>query len=129
MLGSKEIISEILSDFEYNYKIGIIFPEAYYKVLISYNNEVTKEDKYYINYLVKKLSKSLEIGTEIEFPVGNMFWARIDSIHQIFSFKINNIFPKEDYQIDGTIMHGIERFWVYLAKFNGFYYKKIFKHL
>ena len=129
LLGSKEIISEIISDFEYNPKLGIIFPEAYYKVLFNYDNEVTKEDKYYLNYLVKKLSKSLEIGSKIEFPIGNMFWAKIASIYQIFFFSIKNIIPNENNQKDGTIIHGIERFWVYLAKFNGFSYKKIFKHL
>ena len=128
LLGNKEIISEILTDFEINSKLGIIFPETFYKVLINYDNEVTKSDKFYMNFLIKKLSKSFRIGNNFEFPVGNMFWAKTDSIHQIFGFKLKNIFPKEKKQIDGAIMHGIERIWLFLVKFNGYYFKKIFKH-
>ena len=33
LLGTTEIISEILSDFEMNDKLGLIFPENYYKIL------------------------------------------------------------------------------------------------
>ena len=128
LLGSKEIISEILTDFEIYPKLGIIFPETFYKVLINYDNEVTKLDKFYMNFIIKKLSKSFRIGNNIEFPVGNMFWAKTDSIHQIFGIKLKKIFPKEKKQIDGTIMHGIERIWLFLVKFNGYYFKKIFKH-
>jgi rhamnosyltransferase len=83
-----------------------------------------------MNYLLKKLNKYFRIGKKIEFPIGNMFWGKTASIYQIFDLnKIINKFQKEKNQIDGTIMHGIERFWVYLVKFNGYYYKKIFKHL
>ena len=113
-------------------KLGIIFPEPFYKVLTTYKSGISKLDKYYMNYLLKQLTKTFRIGKkiEIEFPVGNMFWSKITSIYQIFDLnKIINKFPKEKNQIDGTIMHGIERFWIYLVKFNGYYYKKIFKHL
>ena len=132
LLGNKDIISEILSDFEINDKLGIIFPEPFYKVLTTYKSGISKLDKYYMNYLLKQLTKTFRIGKkiEIEFPVGNMFWSKITSIYQIFDLnKIINKFPEEKNQIDGTIMHGIERIWVYLVKFNGFYYKKIFKHV
>ena len=57
-----------------------------------------------------------------------MFWAKIDSIYQIFLFNLQNKFPEEKGQIDGTIMHGIERIWLYLTKINGYSYKKIFKN-
>ena len=130
LLGNKDIISEIISDFEINHKLGIIFPEAFYKVLTTYESEITKLDICYMNYLFKKLNKYFRIGKKIEFPIGNMFWGKTASIYQIFDLnKIINKFPKEKNQIDGTIMHGIERFWIYLVKFNGYYYKKIFKHL
>ena len=130
LLGNKDIISEIISDFEINHKLGIIFPEAFYKVLTTYESEITKLDIFYMNYLFKKLNKYFRIGKKIEFPIGNMFWGKTASIYQIFDLnKIINKFPKEKNQIDGTIMHGIERFWIYLVKFNGYYYKKIFKHL
>ena len=33
LIGSKELISEILSDFENHDKLGIIFPETFYEAL------------------------------------------------------------------------------------------------
>ena len=96
LLGNKDIVSEILSDFEMNDKLGIIFPEAFYKVLTTYKPEITKLDIFYMNYLLKQLTKSCRIGKKIEFPIGNMFWGKINSIYQIFDLnKIINDFPKE----------------------------------
>ena len=127
LLGNKEIVSEILSDFENNDKLGFIFPEAFYKVILNYGTEVTEKDRYYINLLLRKLNKTFELGEQIDFPIGNMFWARADSIHQIFNINLSNKIPNENNQIDGTIMHGIERIWLFLVKLNGYFYKKIFK--
>ena len=118
-----------MNDFENYNKLGFIFPEAFYKVLIVYGIKTNKKDKYYMNYLLKKINKHFKIGKKIEFPIGNMFWAKIESIHQIFSFYLTIKFPEEKGQLDETIMHGIERIWLYLVQLNGYYYKKIFKHL
>lgn len=128
LLGSNDIVSEILTDYENNDKLGFIFPENYYKVLLEYGDELTKKDKYYINYLLKKIDKNKKVGKLIDFPAGNMFWAKVQAVFQIFNIDIFNQFPKERHQVDGTIMHGIERFWLFLVKMNGFYYKKIYKH-
>ena len=57
-----------------------------------------------------------------------MFWARVSAVHQIFEINITNKFPKEIGQLDCTIMHGIERVWLYIVKLNDFFYLKIFKH-
>ena len=62
----------------------------------------------------------------MNFPAGNMFWAKTEAIHQMFNEKIIKLCPEERGQIDGTILHAIERFWLYLVKLNGFYYKTIF---
>ena len=64
----------------------------------------------------------------ILFPSGNMFWAKVKAVYQIFEIKLNNLFPRELNQTNGTIMHAIERIWLYLVKLNGFYYKVLFKY-
>ena len=56
-----------------------------------------------------------------------MFWAKVSAIHQIFRIRFKKKFPKELNQTNETIMHGIERIWLYLVKLNGYYYKTIFK--
>ena len=126
LLGNIRIVSEILSDFENNDKLGFIFPETFYEI-IGLSFRLTKKTKKYMNYIIKKLFFNYKIGSKLEFPAGNMFWARFMAIYQIFEFNFNNKFDKENDQTNDTIMHGIERIWLYLVKLNGFYYKKIFK--
>ena len=57
-----------------------------------------------------------------------MFWAKVKAIYQIFDLNLEKRFPKENGQLNLTLMHGIERIWLYIVKLNGYYYKKIFKH-
>ena len=129
LLGNENIISEILSEFENKDKLGFSFPENYYKALLLFGEKLSNKNKELMKYLLNKLFKfKLNIGSKIEFPIGNMFWARVNSIYQIFNEDFKDEIPKELGQKDGTIMHAIERIWLYLVKLNGFYYQKTFKH-
>ena len=130
LLGNDKIISEILTEFESNTNLGIIFPEIYYKVFIAYGKNILGANLKYMNNLITTVRPYLQISIKnLDFPMGNMFWAKVKSIYQIFHLSLNADIPYENKQIDGTIMHGIERIWIYLVKFNGFYYKKIFKYI
>lgn len=80
-----------------------------------------------MNFIADKLFPNCKIGELKNFPAGNMFWAKINAISQIFTYDFSKYFPNEDAQTNDTIMHGIERIWLYLVKFNHFYYKIIFK--
>ena len=129
LLGNKQIVSEILSDLENAEKLGIVFPEAFFKILLNHGNKIKEINLLNMNYLLKKIYPGYKINDNIsDFPAGNMFWARTKAIYQIFEKKLENKFPKELGQIDSTLMHAIERIWLYIAKLNGYYYKKIFKH-
>ena len=128
LLGSIQIITEILSDFENFDKLGLIFPETFYECIV-HAIKVKDEDRKYTNYILNKIFPGFKVEKSFDFPVGNMFWARTDAIYQIFDEVSEEIFPKEENQQTGTIMHGIERIWIYLVKLNGFSYKKIFKIL
>jgi len=134
LLGSKAIISEILGYFENFEKLGFIFPESYYDIIKNINDfnniefGLHKVNKKLMNYILKKLFPGFEVGNLLVFPLGNMFWARIKAIHQIFNIRFLKKFPIELNQINDTLMHAIERIWLYLVKKNGFYYKSIFKH-
>ena len=133
LLGSTEIISDILNDFESFKYLGFIFPEVYYdiiKKIDEYDNSqffLHKPNIKYINLILKRLFGKFEVGNKLIFPSGNMFWAKVNAIHQIFGFRLINIYPKEENQTNDTIMHGIERIWLYLAKLNGYYYKIMFR--
>ena len=80
-----------------------------------------------MKYILKHLFTNVKLGNRLIFPAGNMFWARVTAIYQIFEINLNNKFVKENDQTNDTIMHGIERIWLYLVKLNGYYYKTIFK--
>ena len=126
LLGNINIISEILHEFEDNKKLGLIFPETFYGI-IRQSFILTNATKKWMNFLSSYLFPEHELGELINFPAGNMFWAKVKAIYQIFLYDFLEYFPTEDDQTNNTIMHGIERIWLYLVKFNHFRYKIIFK--
>ena len=132
LLGNKEIISEIISDFERFDKLGFIFPEVYYEIIKKIDNYehtnffLHQPNIKYMNLILNKIFPGFKVGNKLLFPSGNMFWAKMKSVYQIFQIKLYNLFPKELNQTNGTIMHAIERIWLYLVKLNGYYYKTIF---
>ena len=130
LLGSKNIIKQILSDFENHNKLGFIFPEHFFSI-IKYVYKYSEVNVNYIDTIFEILypKKKLRVGNIINFPAGNMFWARIDAIYQLFNEKIFKLVPEERSQYDKTILHAIERFWLYLVKLNGFTYKTIFYYM
>ena len=128
LLGNSRIISEILTDFENFDKLGFIFPENFYDC-IKFALKIKDADRYYTNFVLNKIFPGLKIGETIDFPAGNMFWARVESIYQVFEQSFEDLIPEENNQRTGTILHGIERVWLYIVKLNGFYYKKIFKDI
>jgi len=135
LLGSKSIISEIFYKFEKNENLGFIIPDTYYFLIKAKNNfESTnfihhEPNKEWMNKILNILFQNFSVGKFLVFPSGDMFWAKTKAIHQIFKLlKFLKLFPKELGQDNGTILHGIERIWLYLVKINGFKYHLIFKH-
>ena len=127
LVGNSIIISEIISDMEKNNEIGLIFPEIYYKSKVLCHDNINDLDLEYLNFFLRKFNCKENIKEKIiDFPEGNMFWAKISAIHQIF-----NINPDISYTKNIKLMIGshLEKIWVFLVKINGFLYKKIFKHL
>ena len=125
LLGSKEIVSEILTNFENYEKLGIIYPENYYEV-IELSFTLSQTTIGYMNYILKKIFPGYQTGKILNFPAGDMFWARVDAIYQVFNKNFNKKFTNEAAQVGDTIAHGIERIWCYIAKMNGYYFKTTF---
>ena len=79
-MGS-DIVPEILSDFENNQKLGFIFPETYYQSkesALKLNSSLVNS----MNYLINQMFEGHQIGKSLDFPAGDMFWAKIKSIYQ-----------------------------------------------
>ena len=128
LLGSEEIIIEIINDFEFNNKLGFIFPETYYKFLLKYGEFDNRLVKLHIKYLLKKIFYKFKFGHNIEIIFGNMFWAKITAIYSIFDILSEKLFYKSLKRMNKTALELFEFIWLYLVKLNGYYYKKIFKH-
>ena len=132
LLGNKIIISEILTDFENNDKLGIIFPENYYKIILQLKDKLKRIGIFNIKYLLNKYFGKLiklRIGKKLDIPLGNMFWAKVNSIYQIFEKEFVNDIEKEfERKNKGKSNFRIESIWLFVVKLNGYYYKKIFKH-
>lgn len=120
LFGSKENIVGIFDIFE-NTNTGIIFPETFHAMItaVDWGSNFDNTEK-----LLEKMNIDIILPeNHLIFPVGNMFWAKISAVRQIFT----NCTNVEDYvveagQVDGTIAHAIERLWVYLAEYNGYTY-------
>ena len=125
LLGSEKIVSEILTNFENYDKLGVVYPENFYEVIeLSFGLSDTTIG--YMNYILKKLFPGYQTGKILNFPAGDMFWARVDAIYQVFERKFDKKFSSEAAQVGDTIAHGIERIWIYVAKLNNYYFKTTF---
>ena len=121
ILGSGEKILTILADFEKHKKLGFVFPETFYEAKL-YALEMDESLKNAINYLLNKMFKGYKMGLTLEFPAGDMFWAKSQAIYQIFINDFSQDICNENEPL--TILYALERIWLYMVKLNGYYYKK-----
>ena len=127
LLGNSDIISEIITDLEKNEKLGIIFPEKYYKSLSTFGDFINELELKYLNLILNRIYSKVNITqTYIDFPEGNMFWAKIRAIYPIFKIYSNLMISKIPILI---LKEYLDIMWIYIVKINGFLYKTIFKHL
>ena len=96
LLGNKETISEILSDFERFDKLGFIFPEVYYEIIKKIDNYeninffLHRPNLKYMNLILNRIFPGSKVGDRLIFPSGNMFWAKIKAVYQIFKIKLTS---------------------------------------
>ncbi len=131
LLGNNNIIAEILTEFENNEKLGLIYPETFYKVFKNINFNEIDLYSYQVNLLLNEIFpkyKILKNNFDFQEEV-NMFWSKTNAIHQIFEKNIVERIKKENINLNNFIQYCIKRIWIYIVKLNGYHYKKIFKHI
>jgi len=117
LLGSQEKVKNIIFLFENNLKLGLLYPKNFYAV----RRDITwGGNRPYVEQLLKDMKCDIELPLEPEFPAGNMFWGRVSAVKDVFFADIEKKVPPEKGQIDGTIMHAVERVWLYLSRANGY---------
>ena len=104
LIGSQgEIASTILNNFIQDPKLGLTFQED--PCLPSWT-----KNKQIADNLLNTLSVSQKTLDVLEYPTGNMFWARPSALSALINHHWKwSDFPAEPIPYDGTILHAIER--------------------
>lgn len=106
LAGTKATVEKILEEFRTKPELTIVHPPYHPALKHDINWGENKE-------IAQKLANELGITLPKEvgnFPAGSMFWYRPTNIDSLLSQDWNSVnFPPEEGQIDGTVMHAIER--------------------
>ena len=128
LFGKKNHLEQVLICCEINKEIGFVSPRPFMKIIKSYYDNIHNES---YNEMIDELLIKFQINisrTEIKehkFPSGNMFIARTDAIRQLLEYPFSaSDFPEEEGQINGTLQHIIEFFWIFIVTFNGYTYRE-----
>ena len=127
LFGGSEYLQTLFNVFEKNSKVGIIMPETFPVLELQAEWGGNLEG---VQALLTRIGCETEsLPQDPVFPVGNMFWARVEAILPMFTAGIRQSdFPQESGQVNATIAHQIERSWVYVAEKKGFTYKKVYNN-
>lgn len=125
ILGSKIYVENIIQLFCDNPRLGLLTPPPPNHA--SYFGIISREwGSNFIN--TKKLAEKLKLNVDINqekepiAPLGTMFWFRADALKILldYDWKYED-FPKEPNEVDGTILHAIERIYPFVAQHEGYY--------
>jgi len=108
LLGSKYRIKKILSLLQETNQFGIIYPQTYHRV--PYTAHTWLANRRLATLWGTRLGINHLPSGFFDFPVGTMFWAKVDALKPLFDAGITiNDFQEETGQSDGTLSHALER--------------------
>lgn len=124
-LKSKQFVLNVINTFEKNPRAGMLSPPP------------PNHSEYYFTFglewgpnFATTASLAGELGIHCSIredkepiaPLGSFFWARGAALKPLFRKKWSyEDFPQEPVQVDGTILHAIERLYPFAAQSAGFY--------
>lgn len=124
MLQSRDFVNNVIAAFQKEPNLGMLMPPPpdhaeYYPVYTfrwGPNFENTER-------LVKDLGLQVPMSRDHELiaPLGTMFWFRPQALRPLFAAAWPyDAYPVEPNNIDGTILHAVERAYCYVAQSQGF---------
>ncbi|MFG7490359.1 glycoside hydrolase family 99-like domain-containing protein [Methylorubrum rhodesianum] len=124
LVGSTEHVASLIGIFESDDSIGLLYPPTYPLIAphVSWGDVKNRcED------LLDKLGCSTLLPEIPQFPVGNMFWAKVSAVAPILEYNWQDVdFEIEEDQVAGTLPHCIERLWGYVAASRGYRFNEVF---
>jgi HAD superfamily hydrolase (TIGR01549 family) len=107
LLGSPEIVTKIFAMLS-DRNLGLVYPKTF--DALPHWAHTWLSDREIGKQLFSRLGVKLPATDYFDYPVGSMFWARVDALKPLFDLKLTlTDFPQETGQIDGTLAHAIER--------------------
>ncbi|WP_234360187.1 rhamnan synthesis F family protein [Francisella philomiragia] len=119
LIGKDKQISSSILRLLNKEEVGLVFPEDRTYVDIG-------ENKSYVDKLSQVIGLKEIYETPI-FPLGNMFWAKLDAIRDIFYLDEQLILQEEPLPRDGSYMHALERIMPNIVEKNGYKYVTVYK--
>lgn len=108
LAGTPETIQRVFSSFAKDERLGIIYPDPPENLhpAMSWVRNLRLAEMLAAHLRLDILPK----GSQLDFPVGSMFWVRTAAIAPILDANLTMaLFPFEDAQEDGTLAHTMER--------------------
>ncbi|MEG1074474.1 MAG: rhamnan synthesis F family protein [Ruthenibacterium sp.] len=127
VLKNKEFVLNILNTFESNPHMGLLVPPppscGFFFSHLASNGWVGNFDQ--TKELIQKLNLKIPVS-EDKMPTasyGSMFWFRADALRPLLDYhwKYEDFLPEPNHQINGTILHAIERIHPFVAQQSGYY--------
>jgi lipopolysaccharide biosynthesis protein len=84
------------------------------------------ENKTFFDELCQKMEIEKVEETPL-FPLGNMFWARVEAVRQLFYLNRDELLQQEPLPYDGSFIHAIERITPNLVENNNFKFVTVYK--
>lgn len=114
MLGGKNKMADIiLGRMAADSSIGMVFPDEPH--IVGWEKNLPKAES---------IADQLDLGAlplYFSFPVGTMFWTRVDAILPIINLELTwDDYPDEPLPYDGTILHALERIFPLTATKRGY---------
>jgi lipopolysaccharide biosynthesis protein len=128
LLGDRANVTSILNTFVHSPDIGVIGMPVYAPMSthISWGPDQKQRCQSLLNECLGDASLVPPLPDHPDFSAGSFFWARTDSIRQLFSLGISYAdFESEDKQVHSTLAHAVERIFPYLARSNQYSYEKV----
>ena len=104
ILGGRFKMGDLILDhFARDPSLGLVFPDDPHIVGWTINKDIAES-------LAARMQIKTPLPSQIDFPVGNMFWARTQALAPIFNLNLRwEDYPDEPVGYDGTMLHAIER--------------------
>jgi glycosyltransferase involved in cell wall biosynthesis/predicted nuclease with TOPRIM domain len=104
----------IIERFAADGSTGIVFPNDSHLCDWDQNRDVAED-------LARRMGIKVPLPPFFEFPIGTMFWARVDALRPLFELKISrDEYPEEPVPGDGTTLHALERLLPFVAQYVGY---------